>query len=84
MEQLADKVENILSGIKDMESYKAEALLAIQNISSVSQQIAASTQEVTASSEEQLAGIEQLSKYAEQLEGIARVLSDSISRFTVE
>ncbi len=84
MEQLADKVENILSGIKDMESYKAEALLAIQNISSVSQQIAASTQEVTASSEEQLAGIEQLSKYAEQLEGIARVLSDSISRFKVE
>jgi len=84
MEQLAQKVENILSGISDMENYKAEALLAIHNITSVSQQIAASTQEMSASSQQQLAGIEQLSEYAQQLENIANVLNDSISRFKVE
>jgi len=83
MEQLAGKVENILSGVADMESYKDEAMFAIQNINAVSQQIAASTQEMTASSQEQLAGIEELSKYAQQLEDIAKVLSDSISRFRV-
>jgi methyl-accepting chemotaxis protein len=83
MEQLTGKVENILSGIADMESYKDETLLAIQNITSVSQQIAASTQEMTASSQDQLVSIEELSKYAQQLEGIARALSDSISSFRV-
>lgn len=84
MEQLAKKVENILDIIADMDTYKSDTLLAIQNISSVSQQIAASTEEVTASSEEQLASIEQLSKYAEQLEKIAMTLNNSISRFKVQ
>lgn len=84
MDQLAAKVEQILSGITDMNNYKTDVLLAIQNISSVSQQIAASTQEVTASSQEQLSGIEQLSKFAEHLEEVARVLSDSISKFKME
>lgn len=83
MDQLARKVEHILSGIADMNSYKTETLLAIHNISSVSEEIAASTQEVTASSQEQLSGIEELSRYAEQLENIAIALNDSISRFKV-
>jgi len=84
MERLTAKVTEITSGIADMIKNKDEALLAIQNISAVSQQTAASTEEVTASTQEQLSSIEELSSYAEELSETSKKLSESISKFKID
>ncbi len=83
MEQLAKKVNDIMDGITDMDSYKDQTIGSIHNISSVSEQIAASTQEVSASTEEQLGSIEELSSFAQQLDDAAKILNESISKFKV-
>jgi methyl-accepting chemotaxis protein len=83
MENLAQKVNGIMAGVFDMDSYKNETINAINNISAVSQEIAASTQEVSASTQEQLSAIEELSGYAEQLDEAAAHLTESISRFRI-
>ena len=84
MEQLAEKVSNIMSIISDMDSYKNETINSINNISSVSEEIAASTEEVSASTEEQLGSIEELSSYAKQLDEAAARLTESINMFKID
>jgi len=83
VDSLAGKVEEIMDGVDLMNRVKDDAALAIQNISSVSQQIAASTQEVNASSEEQCSCIDQLSSYAQQLDDAANMLKEAISSFRI-
>lgn len=83
MEALAGKVEQIMSGIMEMEENKEQAINSIQNISAVSEETAASSQEVNASTEEQLSCIEELASYAAELEQSSNELGESISKFTV-
>ena len=83
MDKLGKKVNEVMTGVTDMDTYKEDTLLAIQNISTVSEEIAASTQEVSASTEEQLSSIEELSAYAQQLDDAARSLQESISKFKI-
>ena len=84
MENLSQQVEQIMSGVVDMEENKAHAINSIQNISAVSQQTAASTQEVTASTQEQLSFIEELSRFADELKSSSEELQKAIARFKLE
>lgn len=81
MQLLMDKVNQIMSGITEMEANKEQAIISIQNISAVSEETAASSEEVTASTQEQVSSIEELASYAAELGNAARSLSESISRF---
>ena len=83
METLAVQVEQIMSGVVEMDENKELAINSIQNISAVSQQTAASSEEVTASTQEQLSCIEELANFATELGQSAKELEESISRFTV-
>nr|PZN11044.1 MAG: methyl-accepting chemotaxis protein [Caldicoprobacter oshimai] len=83
-ETLVNRVEQIIQGVNEMENDKNQAVLAMQNISAVSQEAAASSQEVTASTEEQLSGVEQLASYAEELNYAAQELMQAISKFKIE
>ena len=83
METLTIQVEQIMSGIYEMDENKELAINSIQNISAVSQQTAASSEEVTASTEEQLSCIEELANFANELGQSAKELEESISQFTV-
>jgi Methyl-accepting chemotaxis protein len=83
METLAGQVEQIMSGVVEMDNNKEQAINSIQNISAVSEETAASSQEVTASTEEQLSCIEELANFATELGNSSHELEESIARFTV-
>lgn len=84
MKTLTEHVRQIISGVEEMNQLKEETLVAIQNISSVSQQTAASSQEITAATEEQVSSIEELASYAQNLGEAAKELFEAISVFRVE
>jgi len=84
MKTLSANVNFILSGIIDIEQNKNQVLLAMQNVSAISEEAAASSQEVASSTEEQLAGVEELAAYAEELNNASEHLSATISKFKLE
>lgn len=81
MDELSEKVDQIMAMITDMEDNKEHAISAIANISAVSEETAASAEEATASTQEQLSSVEELARFAGQLDEAAKELSESISRF---
>lgn len=81
MENLSEKVDQIIHLIMEMEENKDQAINSIQNISAVSQETAASSQEVTASTQEQLASIEDLASKADELKKAAEDLQENTNRF---
>jgi methyl-accepting chemotaxis protein len=83
MSELAQKVGNITNEVKKMNDYKNQAIRAIHNISSVSEEIAGATEEVSASTEEQASSIEELNFHAKELENAAGKLETSIKKFKV-
>lgn len=83
MDDLVQQVKIIMDGVNEMEAYKSDTILTIQNISAVSEEAAASSEEVTASSQEQYSSIEELSAYAVELGDTAKQLSEAISRFRI-
>jgi len=84
MKTLNVNVNRIMSDIIDIEESKNQVLLAMQNVSAISEQAAASSQEVASSTEEQLAGVEELAAYAEELNSAAETLSATIKKFKLE
>jgi methyl-accepting chemotaxis protein len=84
MKTLSNNVNFIMAGIIDIEQNKNQVLLAMQNVSAISEEAAASSQEVASSTEEQLAGVEELAAYAEELNNAAEHLSATISKFKLE
>lgn len=83
MDDLVKQVKLILDGVNEMEQYKEDAILSIQNISAVSEETAASSEEVMASSQEQFSSIEELTAFATELGDAAKQLAESISKFKV-
>lgn len=77
-----------INGIKELNNKlemvdedKAEVILAIQNISSVTEETAASTEELSASMEEQAATMETIASNTENLSEIVAKLEQLINRF---
>jgi len=83
MDHLSTQVEQIMSGVTEMEENKADAINSIQNISAVSEETAAASEEVTASTQEQLSSIEELARFADELKSSSDELQHSISKFVV-
>lgn len=83
MQVLAERIEEIREGTKEMNHYKADSLSSIQNISAVSEETAASSEEANASTQEQLASIEHLASLAKELGEVAAKMKESISVFKI-
>ncbi len=83
LNQLVGHVHVILHDVGEMDQAKQDTLLAIQNISAVSEETAASTEEVMASSEQQLASIDEMTQFAKTLGADARALQEVIGRFKI-
>ena len=81
---LTDNLNNILSGIEEIQQTKHGTLQSIESISAIAQQTAASTQEVTANVNLQLASLEDFSERAEELIQVSNQLTEAISKFTVK
>ena len=81
---LTDNLNNILSGIDEIQQTKYGTLQSIESISAIAQQTAASTQEVTANVTLQLASLEDFSERAEELIQVSNQLTKSITNFTIE
>lgn len=84
MNLLAQKIDQILNAISEMNQHKEDTLNAIQNISAVSEETAAYSQEVTASIEEQVSSIEELASYSKEMNQLAEKLLNEVSRFKIE
>lgn len=81
---LTDNLNNILSGIDEIQQTKYGTLQSIENISAIAQQTAASTQEVTANVTLQLTSLEDFNEQAKELIQTSNRLTESISRFTIQ
>ena len=81
---LTDNLNNILSGIDEIQQTKHGTLQSIESISAIAQQTAASTQEVTANVTLQLAALEDFSERADELIKVSNQLTEAISKFTLE
>ncbi|MFA5576460.1 MAG: methyl-accepting chemotaxis protein [Tissierellaceae bacterium] len=74
-------IEQLDSRLEIVDRDKDEAILAIQNISSVTEETAASTEELSASMEEQAATMETISSNTDGLNQIIGKLNDLVNRF---
>ena len=81
--ELVTNVNNIASGVNDIADTKAETLLAIENISAVSEETAATAEQVTETATRQMEAVEDLNRAAESLNKNASALSQAIDLFIV-
>lgn len=80
---LAYNLNDILNGLRTIETAKDGTMNAIQNISSVSQQTAASSEEVNATTQNQIDTVERLREAAIALEENAKKLENAIKIFII-
>ena len=81
---LINHIEGLNSDISNMNGAKDKVMLAIENISAITQESAASTQQVSATTEEQTAAIEEVISSIQELDQMIASLSDSVKVFKVE
>jgi methyl-accepting chemotaxis protein len=80
---LASNLNNILKRLRTIETAKDDTLVAIQNISSVTEQTSASSQEVSATAQNQIDSVERLREAAIVLEEDAKKLEDAVKIFKI-
>jgi methyl-accepting chemotaxis protein len=83
MEQLNERLMDIMGRIAKIEEEKNLSLESIQNISAVSEETAAASEEISASTQEQLSSIEELAANAYELGEAAQKLSEEINKFKI-
>jgi len=76
-------IEDLSNGLNNVNNNKEEAILAIQSISSITEETAASTEELSASMEEQAATIETMANNANNLSEAIKKLNEQVSRFKI-
>jgi methyl-accepting chemotaxis protein len=81
---LANNLNHIASGIQKIEEAKAGTMDAIQSISAVSEQTAAASEEVSATAVSQVDSVERLRTAASELEEDAKKLEESITQFKIK
>lgn len=80
---LANNLNNILKRLKTIETAKDDTLIAIQNISAVTEQTSASSEEVNATAQNQIDSVKRLREAAIILEEDAKKLEDAIKIFKI-
>ncbi len=81
---LANNLDNIASGIQKIEEAKTGTMDAVQSISAVSEQTAAAAEEVSATAVSQVDSVERLRIAAAELEDDAKKLEESIKQFKIK
>ncbi|MEO4053336.1 methyl-accepting chemotaxis protein [Solibacillus sp. CAU 1738] len=82
-EQMNLSIKELTTNLKEMIVQKDYALLAIQNVSAVSEETAASAQQVSASSVSQQTELEQVADSTTQMNNIVNELDEIVRRFNV-
>ncbi|UYO36241.1 methyl-accepting chemotaxis protein [Bacillus zhangzhouensis] len=82
--QFANRTNNLLASIKQVEQAYQTISTSIEQISVVSEEQAASSQEVAAATEQQSAGMQQISSAIEQLSDMSEDLAQMVSTFKVD
>lgn len=83
-EQLLTSIETLAANLQTMMEQKDEAMLAIQNVSAISEQTAASAEEVSAASFTQQQEIERVGQSTTEMNQIATKLQHVVERFKVQ
>lgn len=78
-----DNINELEKRLEEVNKYKDEVVLAIQNISAVTEETAASTEELSASMEEQAATMEVISNNTNSLVKIIGKLEELVNRFKI-
>jgi len=81
IDQIVIQMETFTNETTEMTRSKDTAVLAIQEISAVSEQAAAAAQEVTASTQEQIAALKGVQEAAEQLTVLSNKLQTATTQF---
>ncbi|WP_127576561.1 methyl-accepting chemotaxis protein [Paenibacillus barengoltzii] len=80
----ADKMEGLVTSVKEVASGTAFAKDAIQGDRQISQELASKTQTISAAAEEQLASVEEITSSAAQLAQIAEQLKAKVDKFQMD
>lgn len=84
LNNLTDYLDDIKNDhAMNMQEGKKDILIAINEISAISQEKAASSQQVLATTEEQLAATEEITAQADKSKKISQELMESVSRFNI-
>jgi methyl-accepting chemotaxis protein len=84
VEKLTDNVALITDSIMNIDAARAGTLLAIENISAVSQQTAAASTSVNETTSEQLLAVKSLNELSKELDENSKVLEDVICQFVLD
>ena len=76
-------IRKLNEGLNSIDEDKEEAIMAIESISSVTEETAASTEELSASMEEQAATIETISNNTEDLSNVIKNLEKIVNSFQI-
>ncbi|KAA0966392.1 methyl-accepting chemotaxis protein [Sporosarcina sp. ANT_H38] len=83
-EQMNQSIIELTSNLNEMVVHKDQALLAIQNVSAVSEETAASAEQVSASSISQQKELENVADSTTQMNRIVSELDEIVKRFNVD
>ncbi len=78
-----ESIHELEEKLKTVNEDKKEALLSMQNISSISQESAASTEELSASMEEQSAAMDTISNNTDKLAEVIGKLNELVNKFNI-
>ncbi|ARF14992.1 methyl-accepting chemotaxis protein [Sporosarcina ureae] len=81
VDQIRESITELSEKLAEMMEYKDEAILAIQNVSAISEQTAASSEQVSASAAAQQGELEQVADSTNQMNQIAGELRSVVERF---
>lgn len=83
VEGLIGNVDDIMESIYEIEASRTDTLMAIENISAVSEETAAASTSVNESANHQKTAVESLNHLAKELEENAKALGDAVLTFQV-
>ncbi|MBC8080174.1 MAG: methyl-accepting chemotaxis protein [Gorillibacterium sp.] len=83
MSGFVGQLSEVTESIHQLETNQAELMVAMTNVSAVSEESSATSEEVASLSTEQLSVSERLTKLAENLEDLSKSLQESLSKFKV-
>lgn len=83
MEQIDIQLKEMVGSINEMVTSKDKTEIAIESISSVSEETAATTEQVSEATNEQIQGIQKVSEFAQVLNELVENLNSAIGEFKI-
>ena len=83
MNQISYQLKDIVGSINEIVDSRDKTKIAMESISSISEETAATTEQVSAGANEQIEEIEKVSQFAEELNVVVEKLNSTIDQFVV-